>query len=202
MSAEPLNETVTRARALHEAGDANGAARLLIRALAQAPGTADAWLLLARIEHGRGRRPAEATALREALAAGADPDWWGRLGAVLADGGDWRGAADAVVRLIGHRPADRRALEGLARCRLALADAVGAQRAADALRMHFPGSAFTHLYQGHVNKALGHMAAAIDHYRRALAVEPERAEALYALADLDPTALSTTEQHTARTRPR
>lgn len=111
-------------------------------------------------------------------------DAWGRQATLMARRGDWFAAAPAFQRVIDLRPADPRGWEGLARARLALQDLDATRGLAADMQTRFPDRAFPWLLAGHLHKAHGEAAVAMDAYRKALQREPGHGEALFGLVEL------------------
>lgn len=113
---------------------------------------------------------------------------WRRRGLERARRGDFAGAAGDFRRALAAEPDDQAAWQGLARAALALQDLQEAARAAQVLTVRFADSAASHVLAGHVDKARGDTAAALQCYRRALTCDRGAGEALFGLADLEPPA--------------
>lgn len=123
--------------------------------------------------------------LTRSLSAGSvDARLWGRLGSLQAQQGDWRAASNAFENAIRIDPSELPAYQGLAQAYLALQDMKASQSLAQQLMQHFPEAAFTHLFAGHLQKALGEIDNASASYEQALACNPTSGEALYGLTDL------------------
>ncbi|MDZ7669337.1 MAG: tetratricopeptide repeat protein [Gammaproteobacteria bacterium] len=123
---------------------------------------------------------------------------WCRRGLERARRGDFAGAAGDFRRALAAAPDDQAAWQGLARAALALQDLREASRAVETMITRFPDSAVGHLLAGHVDKARGNTAGAMQSYRRALACDGGAGEALFGLADLEPTAADPELAHQAR----
>jgi tetratricopeptide (TPR) repeat protein len=192
-SAPPgASSALERAKSLYETGQHTAAESAILDILVSGTPTTDVFRLLALVERVLNKPVGEARALEQALAAippeAAATDvvrLWARLGTVRAWLGDQTGALTAYERAAGIAPEDAEALQGIARTQFALHDLEAAQRSAQELERRFPDAAFTHLFAGHVQKALGDVPAAACSYACALASDPLSGEALYNLVDIE-----------------
>ena len=192
-SAPPgASPALERARSLYETGQHTAAESAILDILVSGTPTTEVFCLLALVQRALDRPAGEARALEQALAAVPQGTvamdvvrLWARLGSVRAWLGDHTGALTAYERAAGIAPDDIEALQGVARSQFALHDLEAALRSAQDLERRFPSATFTHLFAGHVQKALGDVPAAACSYARALASDPLSGEALYNLVDLE-----------------
>ena len=114
---EPGPEVTTKAIALHKQGRESEAESETLRLLAKAPGSIEAWLLLAEIRQRRGDLAGRAAALRGAVARRPnDPALQSRLTLACADAGDYPGAAasaEAEVAMDPNNPHPRAFLSAI-----------------------------------------------------------------------------------------
>lgn len=108
---------------------------------------------------------------------------WARLATLRTRMGDadgaiaaWQSAAKSAPRTFDYHCS-------LARARFAAQDIDDARTAAEDLLQQFPEEAFSHVFAGHVHKALGHRSDAASHYRRAIELDARSGEALYNLVE-------------------
>lgn len=163
---------------------------LLLDELRIRPDSVDAYRLLTEVERRLGNLRREAVVLRAWLALDAcNPRLWVRFGEVEGALGRWDSAEAAYLNATGHAPELAECWQGLALAHLGAqrADAAGGVR--DRLLRQFPDSAGTHVIDGHLLKAAGRTSAAIDAYRRAIALDPTSCSAIYNLVDVQPSGI-------------
>ncbi|MDA0707109.1 MAG: sulfotransferase [Proteobacteria bacterium] len=180
------------ARSLYDAGRHAEAESAILELLASGNAATEVFRLLALVQRALNDPAREARALEQALAVisqDASPAetarLWARLGAVRAWRGDPVHALAAYERAAEIAPDDAESLQGIARTQFALQDLDAAHRSARLLERKFPDSAFSHLFAGHVHKAMGDAPAAAHKYVRALECDALSGEALYNLVDLE-----------------
>ena len=189
MNAE--NTAVERARELFRAGRYAEAESTLTTAFRNGlvPGASAFWLL-ADIEKELGHPEREIRALEGLLAVfRADDDTvigrlWARAAMLRERLGDPDGALAAWKSAVGTAPDIPELHRGLARARLNAQEIAGVAVSASELLNRFPRHVFSHVYHGHMKKALGDRAAAAASYRHALVLDPGCGEALYNLAEM------------------
>lgn len=187
-----VNPAVERARYLFQAGRYADAESALVPALEGAVDiTPAAYRLLADIEHVLGNPARELRALEGLLAALRAQDdravvarIWARVATLRSRLGDVRGALSAWQSASVAAPDALELQRGLARARFAAQDLAGVRMSATELLRQFPEHPFAHLYNGHLQKAIGETAAAVGSYRRAIELDTECGEALYNLVEL------------------
>jgi tetratricopeptide (TPR) repeat protein len=163
------------------------AAKSLLRIIESNPLDVSAYCKLAGMYESSGEHRKANLTLRRALEI--DPfhqEAWIRLGIHHMNRGEWRSAADAFERSTVISPMDASGWIGGGMASIASQDLRTACRMRDTLVAKFADRPETHVIAGHISKIQGHFAAAADSYRRALALSPEQAEALYNLVDLHP----------------
>jgi Tfp pilus assembly protein PilF len=158
---------------------------LLSRAAAWLPGRADIAYNHGVILRDAGHLAAAAARWRRATVL--DPQHhgaWSNLALARSDLGDAAGALDTYRRLLGQWPDDRDALYNFANLchRNRLFDAASALHTG--LLAGHPNFAAGWVNLGMTEKSLGRFAPAERCYRRALALEPQSAQAHYNLANL------------------
>lgn len=146
--------------------------------------------LLADIERKKGRAGAELRTLEALLTVFRSDDQtavarvWARVAMLRDRQGDPDGAAAAWRRAVIGAPDVAAFHFGLARARFNAGDIGGMRESASELLELFPERAFTHVYAGHVKKAVGEKSEAARSYRRALGIDSNCGEALYNLAEM------------------
>lgn len=187
-----LDAALERARQLCQAGRHAAAEPVLLAALDAAVDVGpEAYRLLADIEQALANPGRELRALEALLAVLSSQDddtvsarIWARVATLRSRLGDAQGAL-AAWRSASMAAPDAMVLQqGLARARFAAQDLDGVRASAAELLRQFPEHAFTHLYHGHLQKAIGETTAAVASYRRALELDPQCGEALYNLVEL------------------
>lgn len=189
MSAD--NTAIDRARQLFRDGRYAEAESTLTTAFRNGlvPGASAFWLL-ADIENELGRPQRELRALESLLAVFRSDDdaavarLWARVATLRERLGDQDGALVAWKSAVAAGPDIPELHRGLAQARLNTQDIAGATASASELLSRFPRHVFSHVYNGHMKKALGDRAAAAESYRHALALDPGCGEALYNLAEM------------------
>ncbi len=187
-----LDSALERARQLCRAGRHAAAEPALLAALETAIDIKpEAYRLLADIERALDNPGRELRALEGLLAvlrAQDDPTvaarLWARVARLRGRLGDAQGALAAWQSASAAAPDALVLQQGLARARFAAQDLDGVRSSASELLEQFPEHSFAHLYQGHLQKALGETAAAAASYRRALELDPQCGEAIYNLVEL------------------
>jgi tetratricopeptide (TPR) repeat protein len=165
------------------------AAKSLLRLIESNPLDVSAYCKLAGVYESSGERQKASLTLRRALEI--DPlhqEAWIRSGIHHMNQGEWRSAADAFERSTVLSPLDAAGWIGGAMASIASQDLRTAGKMRDILVAKFADRPEAHVIAGHISKIQGQFAAAADSYRRALALDPAHAEALYNLVDLDPPA--------------
>lgn len=163
------------------------AAKSLLRMIESNPLEVSAYCKLAGLYESSGEHQKASLTLRRALEL--DPfhqEAWLRLGIHHMNRGEWRSAADAFARATVISPMDASGWIGSGMASIAAQDLRAACRMRDTLVAKFADRPETHVIAGHIGKIQGQFIAAVDSYRRALALDPAQAEALYNLADLAP----------------
>jgi len=112
---------------------------------------------------------------------------WSAVAAAYADLESWSEAANALRRAVAQGAIDEKTLAALANMMLADDRADDARAALRALTQHHPTAAITHLTAGHICKAEGDLRSAVTSYRRAIESQPNLADALFHLVELDDT---------------
>lgn len=116
-----------------------------------------------------------------------DPSAWSDVAAAYAALESWGQAIHALRRAVALGATDERTLSALANMMLADDRVDEARQVLQRLIKHHPGSAVTHLIEGHVRKAEGTLHGAASSYRRAIDLQPNLADALFHLVELDDT---------------
>ena len=160
------------------------AAKSLLRMIESNPLDVSAYCKLAGVYGLSGEHQRAHLTLRRALEI--DPfhhEAWIRLGIHHMNRGEWRSAADAFERSTEISPMDASGWIGGGMASIASQDLRTAGRMRDTLVAKFADRPEAHVIAGHISKIQGRFAAAADSYRRALALNPAQAEALYNLVD-------------------
>jgi tetratricopeptide (TPR) repeat protein len=163
------------------------ASKSLLRTIEANPLDVSAYCKLAGIYESAGEHRKANLTLRRGLEI--DPfhqEAWTRLGIHHMNEGEWRSAVDAFERSSVISPMDASGWIGGGMASIASQDLRTACRMRDTLLAKFADRPETHVIAGHISKIQGNFAAASDSYRRALALSPEQADALYNLVDLHP----------------
>ncbi|EHM01026.1 tetratricopeptide repeat protein [Acetobacteraceae bacterium AT-5844] len=184
MGADP-NVLLRQGLALHQAGDAIGAARLYRQVLALRPGDANALNLLGQLARARGDLAEAIELTGRALAAqpGA-PVFLAAHGAVLAEAGRLERAVKVLRAAVAARPNDAVSLRNLGQALTAAGragEALGPLRQAVALQ---PAAGAAHLALAHACREAGRVEEAADHARHAAADPALAGQAQFLLAAL------------------
>ncbi|MDT8319997.1 MAG: sulfotransferase [Xanthomonadales bacterium] len=187
-----LDCAVERARQLVQTGRHAAAESALLAALERTVDiTPVAYRLLADIEQALDNPARELHALEALLAVLRAQDdqtfaarVWARVATLRSRLGDAQGALAAWRSASMAVPDALIMQQGLARARFAAQDLDGVRASAAELLRQFPAHSFTHLYHGHLQKAVGETDAASESYRRALELDPQCGEAIYSLVEL------------------
>jgi tetratricopeptide (TPR) repeat protein len=165
------------------------AVKSLFRLIESNPLDVAAYCRLAVVYESSGEHQKANLTLRRALEI--DPfhqEAWIRLGIHHMNRSEWRSAADAFERSTVISPMDAAGWIGGGMASIASQDLRTACKMRATLLAKFADRPETHVIAGHISKIQGQFAAAADSYRRALALNPADAEALYNLVDLQPPA--------------
>ena len=175
-----------RAYELHVGGRSKDAASLLIDAIKTHPNDASSYKLLADVERSLGNRKAEVAVLEELVVLEPlSSEAWRRLASAYAEHGRMDDAYRSYRRASRVAPQHFMHWEGLAAAALATQRLQGAEEATTQLLQRFPDRAGSHLFAGHVQKALGHFEQARAAYEAALVRDPTCSEAIYNRVDLE-----------------
>lgn len=150
---------------------------------------AKAYDLLADVEKAAGRATRAILALERCVRLlPATPGPWAKLAALYRSAGRLDEAGRAYERALSVTPDRPDLWEQLAVTQLAAQRLDLAERAGEAMRQRFPENARTYAVCGHVEKAKGHVVAAVEAYTACLDREPGYASVIYNLSDLSPPA--------------
>jgi tetratricopeptide (TPR) repeat protein len=176
-----------RAYELYIDGRCKDAASLLIDTIKAHPTDASPYKLLADVERSLGNRRAEVAVLEELVVLEPlNSQVWGRLASAYADHGRMDDAHRTYRRASRLAPEQFSHWEGLASAALATQRLQSGLDATAQLLQRFPTRAASHLFAGHMQKALGHSEQARAAYEAALTVDPACSEAIYSRVDLEP----------------
>ncbi len=178
-------------------GKSDDAVRLLTKATRLEPGLAGAQMALGQILDRLGRL--DAAIARYQVAADlmpADIDITFALADARRRMGDIGGACSAYGRILATVPNHEAARLGRAEVMLGLGDIVGAAADVDIALTGASPSALAHYMAGRVARAGWRLDQAIAHYREALALAPDFADAWYSLGNALLTAAAATEAAT------
>ena len=159
----------------------------LLAQIARAPRSPEAYWSLVEVSRRLGHTARSMWAL-ERLRQLSPRDWsvWSELGTAYAASADWDNAAHAYRRAVALGAVDQRTLVSLAVTQLADDRVDEARVTLRSLQARYPDAPAAHLIDGHIHKAAGALQHAATAYRQALAGQPDLAEALYHLVELDP----------------
>ena len=173
------------ARALIGAGRIDDAETAIAGARKEGPQPAALLRVRALLRQHRGAQDEAAALYRQALARdGRDFESWAGLGACLLASGDPAGAADALTRSLALRPDQQAARARLAEAQAAAGRGQDGLKAARALAAAAPYDPLIRVTIARLEDLLGRPAAAREALEEALALDPDCAPALLALADL------------------
>jgi len=180
-------DSIGRARTLIDLGRHELAKAELAKALADDPGSTEAWCLLAQCEQKAGDVNAMRHAAGQALASNPDSEWAHRLQSLalhkLGRHTDAIQAAREAVRLAPHQWQQYVVLVTAMIPRLDLFRAEATWAADRAVELA-PQHAETHLTRGVLAGAQGNLVDAERNYREALRLDPENAAARNNLATI------------------
>lgn len=173
-----------RAQALIGLRRFDDAASLLQELVGADPEVAPAWCLLAQAQIGLGEMESALECAERAAVLAPDDDWPHRLRSIaLEDLGDAEGAIAAAREAVAKAPQDWRTHNGLATQLLLakrdLGEAEAAAELAVALAPHEPSN---HLALGSIAQERGNRKEAEEHFRNALALDPQNGPSHAALA--------------------
>ncbi|MFI9381442.1 tetratricopeptide repeat protein [Kutzneria sp. NPDC052558] len=180
-------DNIARARTLIDLGRHEQAKAELAKALADDPGSTEAWCLLAQCEQKVGDIAAMRYAAGQALASNPDSEWAHRLQSLalhkLGRHMDAVDTAREAVRLAPHQWQQYVVLVTAMIPRLDLYRAEAVEAADRAVELA-PQHAETHLTRGVLAGAQGNLPDAERNYREALKLDPENAAARNNLATI------------------
>ncbi len=173
MSDERAGAQTRRAYELYVGGRCKDAASLLIDTIKEHPTDAGSYRLLADVERSLGNRRAEVAVLEELVVLEPlNSEAWRRLGSAYAEHGRMDDAYRTYRRASRLAPEHFSYWEGVASAALATQRLQSAADATAQLLQRFPSRATSHVFAGHVQKALGHFEQARAAYEAALNLDP------------------------------
>jgi len=186
VTADNLGAAMERAHELHHAGRSKEAASCLVAAIKMHPAAAAPYRLLAEVQRSLGNLAAE-TAVLEELASlePLDAETWKRLASLHSARGRLEDAYRAYLQASRLMPNEGAPWEGLGAAALSTQRFPRAEEARDRLLERFPDRAASHVFAGHIEKALGNRQSACAAYKAALDLDPGSSEAIYNTVDLD-----------------
>lgn len=184
---DDLDVQTRRAHSLFCAGRSKDAAALLVATVKAHPVAPAPYRLLAEVQRALGNRTAEVAVLEELVALDPlDAESWRRLASVQAERGQSEQAYRCYRRASELLPSECANWKGLFSASLSAQRFASAEEAREQLLGRFPDRASSHLFAGHIQKALGNTEQARAAYEAALTLDPNSSEVIYNLVDLAP----------------